>query len=401
MSRNDSSKREFKLSKKIYLLACAPFAVLTGTYGFLGLFVQIAKDLDVSVGAIAQLLTVFSLAAAFFGPFLMTYSARVNNKAVIILALLSLSLLDFLSSQAFSFKYLLVLRLLSGIAASQVFPLTQSMATYLAPLSLRGRSLSKILLGNTIALIFGIPLSTYVGNVFGWRSAFGFCSMISFAVACGIIFGLEKVPGNSKARGLNGLAIAFRTKVSLHLVMNLLASAASRTSLALLAPVAITFADFASKSIGFLQFLAGVGTFVGARLGGYLADKKNTLHVMMVMFLSLAMSTLLFSGLIILFPNQGIMSYLLFIIALVGAEFSLFAFFPNVQYSLVLNSPDDRATLLSLSAAFGQLGQALGAATASFIFGVGLIRYIGFASVAFTLVGMILCFSLINKSTNN
>lgn len=376
------------MNKKIYILALAPFAVLTGTYGFIGVFVQMSKDLNISVGAAAQLLTVFALAAAFFGPLLMTFSARLNNKLIIIAALLSLSFLDFLSSQIKTFEVLLGLRIFSGIAASQVLPLALSMATYLVPFELRGRALSYVLLGNTVALIVGIPLSTFAGSIFGWRATFIFCGTIAFLVALGFFWGMEKVPGNSQARGPEALKIALRSKIFMFLSMNLLASAASRTSLALLAPIAITFAGFASQSVGTLQFLAGAGTFLGARIGGYLADKRNSLKVLMVMFACLAVSTLLFSLLINFFSNQGLPSYLLFIFALVGAEFSLFAFFPNVQYSLVMISPDDRATLLSLWAAFGQLGQALGAALAGFIFSLGYIQYVGVASVALALFGM-------------
>ena len=51
-------------------------------------------------------------------------------------------------------------------------------AGHLVPKEQIGRAVSITLGGGTLAFVFGVPLGTFAGHLFGWRLSFGFLAVL-------------------------------------------------------------------------------------------------------------------------------------------------------------------------------------------------------------------------------
>ncbi|WP_372439024.1 MFS transporter, partial [Pandoraea sputorum] len=71
-----------------------------------------------------------------------------------------------------SFAVLLLMRILLGIALGGFWSMAAAVAMRLGPSALLPRALSIIFSGIAIGTVVAVPLGSYLGGLYGWRSAF-------------------------------------------------------------------------------------------------------------------------------------------------------------------------------------------------------------------------------------
>ncbi len=77
--RTETAKGTF-LSLRLVVLALGTFAIGTGSFVFAGLLGDVAEDLEVSVGAAGQLITVYAVVYAVGSPVLVTLTGGVPRR---------------------------------------------------------------------------------------------------------------------------------------------------------------------------------------------------------------------------------------------------------------------------------------------------------------------------------
>ena len=76
---------------------------------------------------------------------------------------------------------MLPLRVLAVISPAVFTPQAAASVGLLVPTSQRGRAITFIFLGWSVASVMGMPLSAWIGGELGWRWAFGLVAVMSFA----------------------------------------------------------------------------------------------------------------------------------------------------------------------------------------------------------------------------
>ncbi|MGH2761634.1 MAG: MFS transporter, partial [Thermoleophilaceae bacterium] len=94
----------------LILLALGTFAIGTDGYVIAGILPQVAADLDVSVGAAGQLVTVFAIAYAVGSPLVNAASARIPRRRLLVWAMLCFTLANALAAVAPSYAVLAAAR---------------------------------------------------------------------------------------------------------------------------------------------------------------------------------------------------------------------------------------------------------------------------------------------------
>lgn len=266
----------------IWLLALffASFAIGTDDFVIAGLLPEIAEDLSVSEAAAGQLITVFSLAYAVGAPMAAVVTARWPQRRVMAAATSLFALGNLLAALAPSYGTLLVLRVLAALAAAAVTPAAVAAAAALAPEGRRGRYIGVVAAGLTVSLAAGVPLGTWLGGAFGWRSTMVFVA----ALAALAVAGMLRLPDTARPPSValrTRLAPLRRPAVLAALVSVFTAASGGLMIYEYVAPVAARLSGAGSEALAVLIAVAGVfgaaGTWLGARATDRFGPERTTL----------------------------------------------------------------------------------------------------------------------------
>ncbi|MCA6255021.1 MAG: MFS transporter, partial [Phenylobacterium sp.] len=172
------------MNPRILVLTLSTFAFGSTAFIFAGVLETMAQDLGVTTAVAGQLQTSYVLVSALLGPPLAWLLGRADRKVVLAAALGFGALANLACAMAPGFQSLLALRTLVGLAAAIAGPTASVAAAALVPPERRGSAVAMVMGGMTMAFVIGIPLGSFVGAHFGWRSTFilaGALTAIAFA----------------------------------------------------------------------------------------------------------------------------------------------------------------------------------------------------------------------------
>lgn len=377
------------MDSRIFLLPLGAFAIGTGNIVFVGVLEPLANDLGVSIAVAGQLATVFAVAYALSAPLLVSLTARIPRRPVLVTALIVFTLANAGMALAPSFEALVPMRIIAAFAAAVYMPVAMGVAVTLAGPQYQGRAMAVVLFGLTAAFLGGIPLGTWLGSVSGWRASFGFAAILGLVSLAVIAPVLPKLPGNH-SRGLRGLAVIARPAVAGTLAVTALAFVAVFCTNAYIGPILTRAAGLDGGGIALMQVLLGVGGVLGVPLGGILADRRPTPGVVMAMLGAILLAQPVYS-IFMLVPGWSATSasIVLIGIAMILASAALFALGPIQQDRLIACAPEERDIVLSLNASALFLGQGIGAAAGGVVTHYWSLAANGLTGAAIALVAVV------------
>ena len=233
-----------------------------------GLLPALAQDLNVGLSAAGQLVTAFSLAYAVGAPVMAVLTAGMERRRLLALAIAGFSIANLLAALAPSYAGLLAARLLLALSAASFMPAASGYAAASGGLERRGRALSMVTNGLSLAIVAGVPLGVLVGQRFGWRATFLVVGGLSALSLLGIVFGMPRqVPGTTPDLG-ERLALAKRPDMLAVLATSVLTVAGTFTLYTYLSVFLAEVAGIGPKGLALVLLGFGVASAVGTRLGG-------------------------------------------------------------------------------------------------------------------------------------
>jgi predicted MFS family arabinose efflux permease len=154
-------------------MAVGTFATVTTEFLPIGLLTSIAEGLHVSEGTAGLMVTTPGIVAALAGPGLIVLSGRLDRRAVLLALSALLVVSNLLAAFAPNFATMLVARFFLGLCVGGFWTFAPSATTHLVPHALLPRAMSFVLAGISVATVFGVPAGALLGNLAGWRAAFG------------------------------------------------------------------------------------------------------------------------------------------------------------------------------------------------------------------------------------
>jgi predicted MFS family arabinose efflux permease len=159
-------------------LAGAVFLSVTSEMIPTGLLPDMSESLGVSEAQIGLLVTVFAFTVVITSTPLTALTKRWPRHAMIVGILIVLAISNLLTAFAPDYTFVVISRILGGIAHGMFWSIVGAYAGHLVPKEQIGRAVSITLGGGTLAFVFGVPLGTFAGHVFGWRLSFGFLAAL-------------------------------------------------------------------------------------------------------------------------------------------------------------------------------------------------------------------------------
>ncbi|MFI1100492.1 MFS transporter [Streptomyces melanogenes] len=264
------------MPKSVHLMAFGIFAMVTSEFLVGGLMPQIADDLHVSIAQVGYLITAFALAMAIGGPFATVAVLRLRPKAAL-MALFAVFLAgNVLAATAGSYGVMLAARLITGTASAAFFGVALSVVAQITSPDVRGRAIGVAMQGLMVGTLLGLPLSTLVGQQWGWRA--GFVGVGAVTVAAAVATALA-VPSLEHADGAGEfreeLAVFRNARLWLVLSTSTLIIGATFSAFSYFTPILTDLTGFSHGAVPLLLLVYGAATVAGNAVVARLADSRT------------------------------------------------------------------------------------------------------------------------------
>lgn len=255
-------------------LALGGFSIGTTEFTTMGLLPQIADDLQVSIPAAGHVITAYALGVVVGAPVLTTVAARMDRRTLLLVLMAAFTIGNVLSALAPTAGWLVAARFAAGLPHGAFFGVGAAMGAHVAGPGRRAQAVATMMAGLTIANVVGVPLSTVLGQAFGWRAAFVAVGALGLATLAAL---WRFVPGLAVADG-----VSVRTEVrALRNARLWVVCAAGAIGFggmfavySYVAPLLTDVTGVAEATVPLVLALFGVGMTVGTLLGGRLADRS-------------------------------------------------------------------------------------------------------------------------------
>jgi DHA1 family inner membrane transport protein len=180
-------------------LSAAQWALLVGNFmiGF-GVMVvggtlnDLTQSLRISVTEGGHLIAIAAIMMGVGAPVLATLVAGMDRRKLLTLAMLWFAAGHLLCALAPSYHWLWPLRALTVLSAAVFTPQAAATMGFMSTPAHRGRAITFVFMGWSIASVLGMPMAAWVGERLGWRVAMSLVAVGSLAAAWMVHRGLPK-----------------------------------------------------------------------------------------------------------------------------------------------------------------------------------------------------------------
>ncbi len=339
----------------VLALTAGAFGIGTTEFIIMGLLLQVAADMHVSVPVAGLLISGYALGVFVGAPVLTLATRRMPRKTVLLALMAIFTLGNAACALAPNYELLMAARVLTSLAHGTFFGVGSVVATSLVAEDKRASAIATMFIGLTVATLLGVPFGAWFGLMLGWRAAFWAVTVIgvvAFAVVAAFVPG-HVGNGDKRISLAEEVAVLARPQVLLGLAMTVFGFAGLFVVFTYIQPILTRFTGFSEAAVSPILLVFGAGLAIGNVAGGKLADRGlaraliGTLAALAIVLLGLAAVLSVKIAAVALILLLGI------------AAFATVA--PLQLRVLEAAGPSSRTLASSLNIAAFNLGNALGA----------------------------------------
>lgn len=300
-----------KMPPGVLSLAVGAFAIGVTEFIVVGILPAIARDLHISIESAGSLVSLYALALAIGTPLLVIGLSRLPRKLAL-LGLMTVFLAgNLLAALSHTFELLLVGRVITAVAHGTFFAIGATVAANLVPKAQAGRAISVMFAGLTLAMVIGVPLGSFLGNLMGWRLPFFAVAALAAlglaAMARWLPAGLVQGAGGKAATQLAALGSG---PILTMMAVTVFGFGSSFAAFTFITPILTDITGFSATMASALLIVFGAATFVGNLGGGYLTSHVGWQKALRMMLILLAITQV---GVALAIGSQGMMVVMLFV----------------------------------------------------------------------------------------
>lgn len=188
-----------RLRFALIALAAAYFFIGATSLSIIGLVPEMSADLGVTPASIASLVTIFALVYAVAAPGLQAALGGFSRAKLVSAGLVLVALSCFGSAMAGDYATVAASRATMALGAALAGPTASAAAASMVPPERRAQALATVFAGLTLSTVFGVPLASFLGQTFGWRSAWVAIGLAALLVAPLVLLAMDRTNRGTKA----------------------------------------------------------------------------------------------------------------------------------------------------------------------------------------------------------
>jgi MFS transporter, DHA1 family, inner membrane transport protein len=255
-------------------LAIGGLAIGTGEFASMTILPVVANGLDTPLPTMGHMISAYALGVVVGAPLITIFFAKVPRRAMLIGLMLMFAVGNLLSALAPSYAALVIARFISGIPHGAYFGIAALVAASLVPPDRRARAVGRVMLGLTVANIFGVPLATWLGQTLGWRADFLMVGAIGLLTMAGVRIFLPPIAADG-ATPMRELGVFRLPQVWLTLAVVAIGFGGLFAVYTYVTPTLLQVTGVAPWLVPLLLGALGVGMTFGSLFGGWLADRSR------------------------------------------------------------------------------------------------------------------------------
>jgi len=358
---NPSTASRGAAKRALLSLAIGSFGIGMTEFVVMGLLPDIAGDLLPSLwgrseeDALSQagwLISLYALGVVIGAPTIAGFVARFPRHRVMIVLALALTVFNALTVVLPSFELVAASRLLAGLPHGAYFGIGALVAADVMGPGNRAKGVAFILTGLTVANVVGVPLGTFLGQQWGWRTAFLVVTIVfALATLCIGLFVPQHAgdPGRTMRAELGVFRIP---QVWFTLAVGAIGFGGFFAVYSYIAPLVTEVARSPEWVVPIVLILMGVGMTAGNLVGGHLAD----IDLRRTLLLGLAAMAAVLAVLAVL--SSWLVTLCVFVV-IVGFVSSVLS--PTIQTRLMDVAGDNQSIAAALNHSALNIGNSLGA----------------------------------------
>ncbi len=256
----------------ILSLALGGFAIGTTEFVTMGLLPDIATGIDESIPTTGHIISAYAVGVVIGAPVIVSLAARLPLRELAIGLVLALGLGNAITAMAHGYWEVMAARFISGLPHGAYFGVASLVAVSLVAPERRGRAVSGVMLGLTVATLVGVPAGTVLGQQLGWRSAYWSVLGLAVITAALLLLFVPHQPGNPHATVRAELAALRRPQVLFAVATGMVGFGGVFAMYSYIAPVITGVTELSRGAIPVFVFAFGIGSVAGTWLAGRLAD---------------------------------------------------------------------------------------------------------------------------------
>ncbi|MCX6470678.1 MAG: MFS transporter [Corynebacteriales bacterium] len=258
----------------ILALALGGFGIGTTEFVSMGLLPSIADSLRISEPTAGHVISAYALGVVVGAPLIAAATARMSRRALLITLMVAFTVGNAATVVAPTYGTLMAARFVAGLPHGAYFGVAALVAAHLAGPGSRAKAVGQVMLGLSVANVVGVPAATWLGEAFGWRTAFGVVVVIGLATIASLLRHLPSLTGMTASNPVTELGALARPQVWFTLLIGVVGFGGM---FAFYTYIHTTLTDVSGLPGGLVPFalmLFGIGMVVGNIVGGALADRS-------------------------------------------------------------------------------------------------------------------------------
>jgi len=255
---------------------------------------DLARGLTVSEPQVGYLISAYALGVVIGAPILAILGGRLPRRTLLLTLMGFYVLAHVACALAPNYPSLMLFRFVAGLPHGGYFGVAALTAVSVSPPGMRGRAVGSTMLGLSIAILAGNPLTVWMGQWLGWRWAFVLVTLLAMVTVGLLLALLPRDPGTPGQRMMHELRAFNRQPVWQALAIGAVGFSGMFCVFSYLAPTMlhVTGVNAAWIPLGMAGF--GVGGLIGNLVGGWLFDTLR--------FRAVPVMLLWATGMLLLYP---------------------------------------------------------------------------------------------------
>ena len=260
-----------------------------------GVLPQMMQDLNLNEFQGGNLVGYYALASAIFSIPLISVTMHYNRKLLLLLLLSGFAISNVIVAFVSNYAVVISMRIIGGICAGIMWPMIAAYGMRLVSPKQYGKAVAVIMAGTTLGISIGMPLMTWIGDNYSWRTEFIVIGVIIGVIGVLSIIMLPSLKGEKLTRESSPFAMLKNKAVLMVLLFTLLGVSAHYGVYVYIASLVETMQIAGGIEMALVMF--GIGSLLSVGIAiKYTDDHLQLLTILMFALLIVAMAIFLVFG---------------------------------------------------------------------------------------------------------